>query len=153
MSKKWLETVLNDIKEAPEETKQPSANSVNGSCEDIKCSSDCDSNMKEHSISESMHSSSRHRSKFHEYQVHKKSIKVPKEAFRLVNTSSGTMVYQCAVESCTSTFTRRSTNAKNHYLMHQKIKLSFPCPVCKKDFSRNSNMVRHMDNYHPNVTL
>ena len=71
------------------------------------------------------------------------NVRLPEGAFEKVATPTG-FAYRCTVNGCSVKFTRKSVNAKAHYLeKHLGLKLH-SCTVCKRDFSRASNLQRHL---------
>jgi hypothetical protein len=66
--------------------------------------------------------------------------KMPHDAFKQVKTPTGTM-FECSM--CSKRFTRRSTNARDHWFEHWQIH-AFSCDKCSKTFTRSSVYKRHI---------
>jgi hypothetical protein len=66
--------------------------------------------------------------------------KMPLDAFKQVQTPEGTK-FECSM--CSKQFTRRSTNARDHWFEHWQIH-AFSCDKCSKTFTRSSVHKRHI---------
>ncbi|KAI8912766.1 hypothetical protein EDD86DRAFT_116933 [Gorgonomyces haynaldii] len=71
----------------------------------------------------------------------RRRLKLPPEAFERIEID-GQVRFKCTVEGCSSIFTRRSLNARSHWLTHQNIK-PFKCQSCGASFTRAADCKRH----------
>jgi hypothetical protein len=75
------------------------------------------------------------------------SFKVPESAF-VIKLVDGKEMFSCTYPECTNVYSRRGTNAKEHWLRHVDKSNKYDCSYCSKSFSKASNRVRHERQFH-----
>ncbi|KAI8912767.1 hypothetical protein EDD86DRAFT_202191 [Gorgonomyces haynaldii] len=71
--------------------------------------------------------------------------KLPPDSFRKI-THNDRIKWECTIDGCGRTFTRKGLNAKSHFFTHTGYQ-PYSCSQCPAKFTRNYDRKRHEDTH------